>query len=451
MRSHGTRHGDLFEVSGGIFRLFHGAKRPNMVRPPHNCRQERFRMAVNGEHLVQFEEYETYIGAQTVERILGKAARLKDKHVAHVNSTYYGGGVAGLLGCLTLLMNTVGIKTGWRVIQGSPDFFSITKKIHNGLQGGKINITERKKDIFEHVISQNALRNHLEHDLVVIHDPQPLMMINHYRKKGPWIWRCHVDMSNPDMQLWDYLRPTVEKYDAVVLSIEEYGQELGTPQVFIMPAIDPFSVTNRELDDNEIDERLDRYRIPTDLPLVVQISRFDKWKDPRGVIEAFKKARRKVDATLVLLGNVATDDPEGPEVYESLLEARDERIIIKSVQDSALVNALQRRAAVILQKSLREGFGLTVTEAMWKGAPVIGGDVGGIRHQIEDGINGFLVSSVDEAADRIVRLLRDPDLRRRLGKEAKRTVRERFLMSRYLEDYLDLFNSFETIYRFSPN
>lgn len=404
-----------------------------------------------GEHLVQFEEYETYVGAQCVERILNKAKKLKGKHVAHVNSTYYGGGVAELLGCLTLLMNSVGIKTGWRVIQGSPDFFSITKKIHNALQGGKINITGRKKDIFEHVIRQNAIRNHLDHDIVVIHDPQPLMMINHYHKKGPWIWRCHVDMSGPDGPLWDYLRPTVEKFDAVILSIKDYAQELDTPQVFIMPAIDPFSITNRELDSCQIDERLDRHSIPTDLPLVVQISRFDKWKDPKGVLEAFKKARREVDATLVLLGNVATDDPEGPEVYESLLEAREERIIIKSVQDCALVNALQRRAAVVLQKSLREGFGLTVTEAMWKGTPVIGGNVGGIRYQIQDGVNGFLVSSVDEAADRIVELVKDSDLRERLGNAAKQSVRERFLMNRYLEDYLDLFNSFETIYRLKPH
>jgi trehalose synthase len=407
-------------------------------------------MALDGEHLVQFEEYETYIGAESVERILNKAKKLAGKHVAHINSTFYGGGVAELLGCLTLLMNSVGIKAGWRVIQGSPDFFSITKKIHNGLQGGKINLTGRKTDIFEHVITQNAIRNHLEHDLVVIHDPQPLMMINHYNKKGPWIWRCHVDMSGPDPQLWDYLRPTVEKYDAVVLSIKDYARELNTPQVFIMPAIDPFSITNRELDDDASDERLARYGIPTDLPLVVQVSRFDKWKDPKGVIEAFKIARREVDATLVLLGNVATDDPEGPEVYESLLDAREERIIIKSVQDSALVNALQLRAAVVLQKSIREGFGLTVTEAMWKGTPVIGGNVGGIRYQIQDGVNGFLVSSVEEAADRIVQLLKDADLRERLGSAAKQTVKERFLMNRYLEDYLDLFNSFETIYRLRP-
>jgi trehalose synthase len=203
------------------------------------------------------------------------------------------------------------------------------------------------------------------------------------------------------------------------------------------------------MSETDIDERLEHYGIPTDLPLVVQVSRFDTWKDPQGVIEAYKLARRQVDCTLVLLGNVATDDPEGAQVYESLLNERDERIHILSHQDSALVNALQRRAAVVLQKSRREGFGLTVTEAMWKGAAVIGGNVGGIRHQIEDGVNGFLVSSVPEAADRIVQLLKDPDLRRRLGKKAKETVTQKFLLIYLLEKYLDLFNSFETVYRFN--
>jgi trehalose synthase len=217
--------------------------------------------------------------------------------------------------------------------------------------------------------------------------------------------------------------------------------------LFFLPAIDPFTHKNREMSESEIEERLSHYDIPTDLPLVVQVSRFDPWKDPEGVIQAFKLARQAVDCTLVLLGNVATDDPEGPEVYQKLLDQQEERLIILSVQDTALVNALQRRAAVVLQKSIREGFGLTVAEAMWKGAAVIGGDVGGIRYQIQDGVNGFLVSTVEEAAERIIAMLKDPDLRRRLGKEAKETVRKNFLLSSYLERYLDLFNSFETIYR----
>jgi trehalose synthase len=408
---------------------------------------KEFRM-VYRQRIVRLEDYEKLVGGETVERIKKKAESLQHLHVANVNSTYYGGGVAELLTSSTLLMNSVGIKTGWRVIQGAPDFFSITKKMHNALQGGEINLSDRKMEIYEEIIYENAIRNHLDsHNMVIIHDPQPLPMINYYKKNGPWIWRCHVDLSNPNKELWNYLRPFIEQYDAVIFSIKDYKQKLKTPQVFFMPAIDPFSILNREMTEKEIKDRLDHYEIPTDLPLVVQISRFDRWKDPQGVIEAFKIARKEVDATLVLLGNVATDDPEGAEVYESLLDCREERIIILSHQDTALVNALQKKAAVVLQKSLREGFGLTVTEAMWKGTPVIGGNVGGIRYQIKDGVNGFLVSSVEEAARRMVQLIRDKKLRKRLGEKAKETVRKKFLLTRYLEQYLDLFNSFETVYR----
>jgi trehalose synthase len=397
--------------------------------------------------IVRVEDYEPFVGAESVDRVLQKAARLRDLHVVHVNSTYYGGGVAELLSSKSLLMNSLGIKTGWRVIQGSPDFFSITKKMHNALQGGEINLTEKKIGIYEDVIYENAVRNHIDHDFVFIHDPQPLPMINHYRKRGPWIWRCHVDLTQPHGKLWNYLVRFVERYDTVVYSLKEYVKELKTPQVPLLPAIDPFKIKNRDMSEEMIDERLAHYNIPTDLPLVVQISRFDRWKDPEGVIEAFKIARKKVDCTLVLLGNVATDDPEGGEVYDALRDQREERIIILSHQDTALVNALQRRAAVVLQKSIREGFGLTVAEAMWKGTPVIGGNTGGIRNQIRDGVNGFLVSSVDEAAKRIVRLLKDGKLREQMGEKAKETVRERFLLIRLIEEYLDLMSSFETNYR----
>jgi trehalose synthase len=396
---------------------------------------------------VRVEDYEPLVGTETVERVREKAKPLRNVHVAHVNSTYYGGGVAELLGSLTLLMNSLGIKTGWRVIQGSPDFFSVTKKMHNALQGGEINLSQRKMQIYEEVVYENVIRNHLDHDRVIIHDPQPLPMIGHYQKKGPWIWRCHLDLTNPNSKLWEYLTPFIERYDAVILSLEEYAQELETPQVFFMPAINPFSIKNKELSQEEIQGRLDYYDIPTDLPLVAQISRFDPWKDPEGVIQAFKLVREEVDATLVLLGNIATDDPEGEKMYQSLLDYQEERIIILAREDTALVNALQSRSAVILQKSIREGFGLTVTEAMWKGTPVIGGDVGGIRYQIEDGANGFLVSSVEDAAQRIVQLIRDKDLRRRMGQQARERVRQRFLMIRLLEQYLDLLNSFETFYR----
>lgn len=398
-------------------------------------------------HQITIDQYEPLIGAEAVDRIRKKAELLRDLHVVNVNSTYYGGGVAELLSSTTLLLNNMGIRTGWRVLQGSPDFFGITKKMHNALQGGKIRLTDLKTQIYEEVVHENAVRNHLDHDIVVIHDPQPLPMIRHYRRRGPWIWRCHVDLSGPNREFWGYLRPLIELYDAVIVSIPEYAQKLKTPQFFFMPAIDPFSIKNREMSEEAVDERLQRYKIPTDLPLVVQVSRFDRWKDPEGVVRAFQIARKEVDATLVLLGDLAADDPEGTEVYQSILDARDERIIILSLPDTALVNALQRRAAVILQKSIREGFGLTVTEAMWKGTPVIGGNVGGIRYQIEDGVNGFLVSSVEEAARRIVDLVKDERLRRQMGERARETVKRNFLLSRLAEQYLDLFSAFETIYR----
>lgn len=402
--------------------------------------------------LATIEDYERLVGTESIERIKEKAEPLRDLHVVNVNSTYYGGGVSALLSSLTLLMNGLGIDTGWRIIHGPPDFFSITKKMHDALQGGDIRLTDTKMGIYEQVIYENSIRNHLTHDFVVVHDPQPLPLITHYRKRGPWIWRCHVDLSNPNEALWDYLLPFIERYDAVILSLKEYERELRTPRLFFEPAIDPFTIKNRELSGDEIDERLSRYDIPTDLPLVAQISRFDRWKDPEGVIKAFKLASEEVDCRLVLLGSSATDDPEGKGVYESLLRYReeDERIIILSFDDSALVNALQSKAAVVLQKSIREGFGLTVAEAMWKGTPVIGGDVGGIHHQIEDGENGFLVSSVEEAAERIVRLIEDEDLREQMGGKAKESVRERFLLTRYLEQYLDLLGSFETVYRLPP-
>ncbi len=404
-------------------------------------------MSLNHNQIVRVEDYEQFVGAKTIDRVMRKAEPLRDLHVTHINSTYYGGGVAVLLSSLAVLMNSVGIKTGWRVIQGSPDYFSITKKMHNALQGGDINLSDQKKTIYEHVVHENAIRNHLDHDYVFIHDPQPLPMITHYRKRGPWIWRCHIDLTDPHQELWDYLAPFVEQYDGVIVSMEDYKQQLKTPQVVFMPAIDPFSITNKPLSDEEIDERLHHYDIPTDRPLIAQISRFDKWKDPEGVIEAFNIARKEIDATLVLLGNVATDDPEGEHVYQSLLDCRDEHIIIMTKEDTALVNALQRRAAVIVQKSIREGFGLTVTEAMWKGTPVIGGNVGGIRYQIDDGYNGYLVSSVEETAARMVELVNNKALCHQMGQRAHKSVQDNFLMVRLLEQYLDLLSAFETDYR----
>jgi len=391
------------------------------------------------------EQYEPLIGVEATKRIAKKAERARTQRVVHVSSTFYGGGVSEILTPLTLMMNAIGIETGWSMIQGTMDFFSCTKKLHNALQGQSVSLSDVEKSIYEQVIAENALRFDFDEcDAVIVHDPQPLPLIRQFPGHDmPWLWQCHIDLSSPDRTAWDYVRQFAEDYDAAIVSLPEYGQGLNIDRRVVMPAIDPFSAKNSELSDDEIGACLTHYRIPTDRPLVVQVSRFDRWKDPIGVIEAFQKAREQVDCALVLVGNGATDDPEGDVILETIHSSIDEHVIVVKVDDPTLVNALQRRAAVVLQKSLREGFGLTVTEAMWKGAAVIGGNVGGIRRQIKDGENGFLVESVDQAADRIVQLLRDPALRERLGAHARETVRERFLMSRLLEDWVDLLSMYE--------
>jgi trehalose synthase len=393
---------------------------------------------------MRIQDYEQYVGAETLDRLLAKAHPLQGRHVVHISSTYYGGGVAMMLSSLALLMNDAGIHTDWRTIKGDPSFFLITKTMHNALQGAECDLTDQHMTLYEQVNYENSIRNHLDHDFVIIHDPQPLPLIEHYPRTVPWVWRCHIDLSKPNLGVWRYLRRFIDKYHAVIVSIPEYGHEVAPPVLYFMPAIDPFSLTNRDLNDVEIDACLAGYpTIPLDLPIVLQVSRFDRWKDPQGVIEAFQLARKEVDCTLVLLGSAATDDPEGDTVYKSLLDRQEERIVILNREDNLLVNALQRRAAVVLQKSIKEGFGLTVTEAMWKRAAVIGSDIGGIRYQIQDGVNGFLVSSVQQCAERMVQLLKAPDLRRQLGQAARETVCRKFLMTRLLDHYLDLLNSFE--------
>jgi trehalose synthase len=392
------------------------------------------------------EQYEPLIGAATVERIAAKADLVRTMRVAHISSTFYGGGVTELLTPLTLMMNATGIETDWHLIQGTPGFFGCTKKLHNTLQGESVDFSDAERAIYEEVVFENATRLHLDDcDAIIVHDPQPLPLITHFADRElPWLWQCHVDLSSPYTPVWSYLRQFIEQYNAAIFSLSEYSQEdLQVAQHFVTPAIDPFSAKNREMSDREIREFLSNYKIPTDRPLVTQISRFDRWKDPMGVIEAFRKARDQVDCRLVLVGNNASDDPEGGKILETIKSVADEGIIVLAVDDPSLVNALQRSAAVVLQKSTREGFGLTVAEAMWKGAAVIGGDVGGIRHQIKDEWNGFLVSTPDQAAARMVQLLKDPGLREQVGSRAKESVRQNFLMSRLLEDWLDLLSRYE--------
>jgi trehalose synthase len=310
------------------------------------------------------------------------------------------------------------------------------------LQGESVDLSAAEKAIY---VFENATRLHIEDcDAVIVHDPQPLPLVNHFGELDvPWIWQCHIDLSCPNPTVWNYLRGFIERYDMAIFSLSDYAQDLAVDQRFITPALNPFSPKNREMSDDEINECLAHYRVPNDRPLVVQVSRFDRWKDPVGVIEAFRQAREEVDCTLVLLGNNAIDDPEGSVILETIQSSVDERIIVLTVDDPNLVNALQRRAHVVLQKSTREGFGLTVTEAMWKGAAVVGGNVGGIRLQIKDGENGFLVDSVDQAAQRIVQILKDARLRERLGSRARETVRENYLLSRLVEDWIDLLSPFD--------
>jgi len=304
-----------------------------------------------------------------VERSLRKATRLQGQHVVHVSSTYYGGGVAEILTALTLLMNALGIETGWRMIQGTPDFFTCTKKIHNALQGADTELSREDKAIYEQVTVENGMRIHLEdHDAIIVHDPQPLPLVRHVEtKRALWLWQCHIDLSEPNPAIWNYLKSFVERYDAAIFSLQEYAQQLSTSQLFIAPAINPFSAKNCELSEGEIKSCLAHYSIPIDRPIVVQISRFDKWKDPAGVVEAFRLARKEVDCTLVLLGNHAIDDPEGQVIFETINNSVDDRVIVISAEDAKLVNALQRCAAVVLQKSIREDSGSQLLKRCGKG------------------------------------------------------------------------------------
>jgi trehalose synthase len=388
--------------------------------------------------------YLPLIGEETVGRIALKAEALAGREVQLTNSTKQGGGVAEILQSLLPLMEGVGLQARWTGISGSTSFFTITKSIHNMLQGQEGDLSPEDRRHYEETVAANAALIGQQNDFVVVHDPQPLPLVRFRNGRGRWIWHCHLDLTTPNRAVRDYLLPMVEGYDAAVFSFPDYALPVHMPLHFMMPAIDPFTPKNLELSPEESLSRLRMYGIPDDRPIVAQVSRFDPWKDPLGVIEACRIARREVDFTLVLLGNMASDDPEGAEIFEQLMEYRDERtLVLADGDDPLLVSALQSRAAVVLQKSLREGFGLTVTEAMWKGRPVIGGKAGGITRQIEDGINGFLVSSVEEAAVRIVQLLRDPALGERLGQNARRTVAEKFLLTRLLEEYLDLLRETE--------
>lgn len=392
------------------------------------------------------DDYESIVGSDVIERIKSKAGLLAGKHVLHINATFTGGGVAEILATYIPLMNELGIDTGWRILHGQPDFFAATKKIHNGLQGAPEQLTEEEKEMYISTCQQFSIYTHVKHDCVIIHDPQPLPLIRYCRGDQPWIWRCHIDMSHPNPGLWDLLRPMVQRYDRAVVSAEQYKRsDLTIPQDVVPVAIDPLSRKNCDLSEEEIEECFKEFGIPTDKPLLVQISRFDKWKDPLGVLEVFESVRKEIDCRLVLCGSMASDDPEGQEVYRAVHDQAQEHlatgdVLLVTQQSSTLVNALQRKAAVVIQKSIREGFGLTVSEALWKGTPVLASNVGGIPLQIEDGVSGYLLEpdDVEGFVEKAIFLLRNPDMRSAMGTKGKEHVRNNFLLTALIERDLDL-------------
>ncbi len=393
-------------------------------------------------------DYYKIVGDEVISSLYQKARRLYGRRIIHFNSTYQGGGVAEILVSLLPLMNDMGLDVDWNILHGRPDFFTITKKFHNALQGDRINLTEMKKRLYTQASEDFSVFTHIHHDCVVIHDPQPLPLIMHYKKRQPWVWRCHVDLSSPNPEIWDYLKRFILRYDGVIVSSENYRRaDLPIQQRIIPPAIDPLAYKNRELTSADVTKYLRKFDIPTDKPLLTQISRFDRHKDPEGVLRVFEMIRKKVDCRLVLCGSMAPDDPEGLEVFERIeakARAMTENgdVILKTVENDILVNVLQRTSAVIIQKSKKEGFGLTVTEALWKKKPVVASNVGGIRLQIKDGENGFLVAPEDETqfAERIINILQTPALAERLGQNGHIKVKRNYLITRLLSDHLELYN-----------
>jgi len=392
-------------------------------------------------------DYIDIVGADIISKIFKKANKFYGKRIANVNATFLGGGVAEILGRLVPLMNETGLDVEWRTIHGSPAFFDVTKGFHNALQSGDIDLDDTKKSIYLDINQEYAEFTHLNiYDCLVVHDPQPLPLIKFCRKKEPWIWRCHIDISNPNPELWHFLKQFMIRYDAIVISSEKYRKpDLPVLQKVIPPAIDPLSLKNKDLSEEEIMSYIKNCDIPTDKPIITQVSRMDSWKDPEGVLEVFKLVKEKVDCRLLYCYNLATDDPEGMKIYAKVYEkakkfAEDKDVLFVVGNNDLLVNAIQSFSTIIIQKSIREGFALTVTEALWKGKPVVAGNVGGIPSQIKDGKTGFLVDPLDYkgCADRIIRLLQDPKLAEDIGKRAKEYVREHFLTTRLVSDYLDL-------------
>lgn len=393
--------------------------------------------------MIKLSDYRDLVGDRVLYDIYKKSRKLCGKRIININSTSEGGGVAEILNSLIPLMNDVGIFAGWRVLHGSPDFFSVTKKFHNALQGQEVEFSEEELDLYKRTNEEFSSYTHLNHDMVIIHDPQPMPLINYYRKKQPWVSRIHIDISKQTPSL-EYLKNFLIKYDKLIVSSDEYiMKDFPLDQKIITPAIDPFTIKNKKLRDHEIKRILDMYNIPTDKPIITQVSRFDKWKQPNEVIDIFEKVRKKIDCRLILIGGSSSDDPEGIEIFNKVknkAEGFGKDIILITVESGSLVNAIQSISDVIIQFSLKEGFCLCVTEGMYKGKLVIGTNVGGIPLQIKNGENGFLVEPNDiyGCADRVIKGLKNKKLANELGENAKKTVIEKFLMTRLLDCYLQL-------------
>ncbi|URA09250.1 glycosyltransferase [Thermospira aquatica] len=372
--------------------------------------------------------------------------KLYNKSFLHINSTRAGGGVAEILHRMIPIIKELSINARWEVIEGDERFFEITKKIHNSLQGNVENMTEDMWEYHYEVNKRNAEKLDLEADAILIHDPQPIPLIE-FKKSGKWIWRCHIDLSNPIEEVWNHILPYTQKYEAAIFSVGKFARAAGIDEFIIPPSIDPISEKNRELTDEEIKETLHKFQIPIDRPMILQVSRFDRFKDPIGVIKAYRMVKKYNDCILVLAGSPATDDPEGEivlkEVQDYASNDPDIHILLLPPFSDKDINALQRSATVVLQKSLKEGFGLTVSEAMWKGKPVIGGAAGGIPLQIIHGVTGFLVHSVEGAAFRIRQFLNDPHMAKQMGEKGKEYVRNNFLITRQIRDYLSVWYAME--------
>lgn len=393
------------------------------------------------------DQYARITGQAVIDQLKQLAAPLRGARVVHVNSTRTGGGVAEILEKLVPLMQELGVDTSWEVISGDDLFFACTKAFHNALQGNQIEVNQLLLDSFERTNRHNAesLSSTLrEADVVFIHDPQPSPLLQMTKeRKGKWVWRCHIDLSHPHRPVWRYLRGFIAPYDASIFSLASFARPLPHPTYLIAPSIDPLSDKNRELEEDNLRDVAQQFGIDRSHPVVTQISRFDRFKDPLGVIRAWEIARRFVPGLqLVLAGGSAADDPEGAavlhEVHAAVRETSGAHILLLPADAHLTINALQRMSDIVLQKSTKEGFGLTVTEALWKRRPVIGGDTGGIRLQVIDHHTGFLVSTPEGAALRTRYLLHNPDLRRELGEKGHHFVRDKFLLTRQVREYLTL-------------